>query len=196
MTEPHLSSALDEETARAELYGLISELFYAPARPELLAQLRVAATDAPTSGGFLEEPWRQLVAVAREHHALFGGVGKPEVYVYASHFLTGFLNEKPLAQLRTDLAALGLGRDDTTMSETEDHVSYVFEVMRFLVAGDDVSVSNLTQQAKFFAAHVQTWLPAFCDALQATPRARFYAALADLTRAFVSVEAQGFDMLA
>ena len=205
MTEPHLSSALDEETARAELYGLISELFYAPARPELLAQLRVAATDAPTAGGFLEEPWRQLVGVAREmddqsiqneHNALFGGVGKPEVYVFASHFLTGFLNEKPLAQMRTDLAALGLGRDDTTMSETEDHVSYVFEVMRFLVAGEDVSVSNLTQQAKFFAAHVQPWLPAFCDALQATPRARFYLTLAELTRAFVSVEAQGFDMLA
>jgi len=205
MTEPHLSSALDEETARAELYGLISELFYASPRAELLAQLRVAATDAPASGAFLEEPWRQLVGKAREmddasiqkeHDALFGGVGKPEVYVYASHFLTGFLNEKPLAQLRTDLAALGLGRDETTMSETEDHVSYVFEVMRFLVAGDDVSVSNLTQQAKFFAAHVQTWLPAFCDALQANPRAKFYAALAELTRAFVSVEAQGFDMLA
>ena len=204
MTEPHLSSSLDEETARAELYGLLSELFYAPARAELLSQLRVAATEAPTAGGFLEEPWRQLVGLAREmddqsiqneHHALFGGVGKPEVYVFASHFLTGFLNEKPLAQLRTDLAALGLGRDDTTMSETEDHVSYVFEVMRFLVAGEDVAVSNLTQQAKFFAAHVQTWLPAFCDALQASPRARFYAAVAELTRAFVSVEAQGFDML-
>ncbi|WP_293659888.1 molecular chaperone TorD family protein [Rhodoferax sp. OV413] len=205
MTQPHLSSALDEETARAELYGLISELFYAPARPELLEQLRVAATEAPAAGGFLEEPWRQLVGVAREmddrsiqneHDALFGGVGKPEVYAFASHFLTGFLNEKPLAQMRTDLAALGLGRDETTMSETEDHVSYVFEVMRFLVAGEDVAVSNLTQQAKFFAAHVQTWLPAFCDAVQATPRARFYAALAELTRAFVNVEAQGFDMLA
>lgn len=204
MTQPHLSSALDEETARAELYGLIAELFYAPPRAELLAQLRVATTDAPAAGGFLEEPWRQLVGVSREmddaqiqkeHDALFGGVGKPEVYVYASHFLTGFLNEKPLAQLRTDLAALGLTRDATTMSETEDHVSYVFEVMRFLVAGDDVSVSNLTQQAKFFATHVQTWLPALCDALQAHPRARFYAALAELTRAFVSVETQGFDLL-
>nr|WP_315229578.1 molecular chaperone TorD family protein [uncultured Limnohabitans sp.] len=204
MTAPHLTSALDEETARAELYGLIAELFYAPARPDMLAQLRVAPTEAPTAGGFLEEPWRQLVGVTRdmddlsiqhEHDALFGGVGKPEVYVYASHFLTGFLNEKPLAQLRTDLAALRLTRDASTMSETEDHVSYVFEVMRFLVAGDDVSVSNLTQQAKFFGNHVQTWLPAFCDALQANPRARFYGALAELTRAFVSVESQGFDML-
>jgi len=201
---PHLSSALDEETARAELYGLIAELFYAPPTPALLAQLRVAATEAPASGSFLEEPWRALVGVAREmddasiaqeHQALFGGVGKPEVYVYASHYLSGFLNEKPLAQLRNDLAALGLTRDAATMSETEDHVSYLMEVMRFLVAGDDVSVSNLTQQAQFFAAHVQTWVLDLCDALQANPRARFYAALSQLTRAFVSVETQGFDLL-
>ena len=204
-TAPHLSSTLDEETARAELYGLIAELFYASPAPALLAQLRVAATEAPASGGFLEEPWRALVGTARdmddasiqrEHEALFGGVGKPEVYVYASHYLSGFLNEKPLAQLRTDLAALGLTRDAASMSETEDHVSYLMEVMRFLVAGDDVAVSNLTQQAKFFAVHVQTWVLGLCDVLQANPRARFYAALAELTRAFVSVETQGFDMLA
>jgi TorA maturation chaperone TorD len=201
---PHLSSALDEETARAELYGLIAELFYAPPTPALLAQLRVAATEAPASGGFLEEPWRVLVgitremddaSIVREHEALFGGVGKPEVYVYASHYLSGFLNEKPLAQLRTDLAVLGLTRDSATMSETEDHVSYLMEVMRFLVAGDDVAVSNLTQQSKFFAAHVQTWVLDLCDTLQANPRARFYAALGQLTRAFVSVETQGFDLL-
>jgi TorA maturation chaperone TorD len=201
---PHLSTALDEETARAELYGLIAELFYAPPTPALLAQLRVAATQAPSAGGFLEEPWRILVgtaremddtAIAREHEALFGGVGKPEVYVYASHYLSGFLNEKPLAQLRTDLAVLGLTRDSATMSETEDHVSYLMEVMRFLVAGDDVAVSNLTQQSKFFAAHVQTWVLDLCDTLQANPRARFYAALSGLTRAFVSVETQGFDLL-
>jgi len=62
----HLSTALDEETARAELYGLIAELFYAPPTPALLAQLRVAATQAPSAGGFLEEPWRNLVGTARE----------------------------------------------------------------------------------------------------------------------------------
>jgi TorA maturation chaperone TorD len=52
------SSALDEETARAELYGVLAQLFYAPPAPELLAKLRVAATEAPAAGGFLEEPWR------------------------------------------------------------------------------------------------------------------------------------------
>jgi TorA maturation chaperone TorD len=81
------------------------------------------------------------------------------------------------------------------MSDTEDHVSYVLEVMRFLVAGEDVSVSNLTQQARFFASHVQTWLPKLCDALQAQPQARFYAVLAAFTQAFISVEAQGFDLM-
>ncbi len=47
------SSALDEETARAEIYGLLAQLFYQVPSPEFLAQLRVAVTDAPVAGGFL-----------------------------------------------------------------------------------------------------------------------------------------------
>lgn len=198
-----MSSALDEETARAEIYGLLAQLYYAPPSPELLAALRVAVTEAPAAGGFLEEPWRELVGAARamgdaaiadEYDALFGGVGKPEVYLFGSHYLSGYLNEKPLARLRENLAELGLARDEA-MPETEDHVAYLCEVMRYLIAGDDVAVANLTRQREFFATHVQPWLPAMCDAIAAHPRARFYAVLAAFTRAFVNVEAQGFDML-
>lgn len=200
---PPGSSALDEETARAELYGVLAQLYYAPPSPDLLAVLRVAVTEAPTEGGFLQEPWQQLVGAARacsdsdvvaEYDRLFGGVGKPEVFVYASHYLAGFLNEKPLARLRTDLDRLGLARDET-MPETEDHIAYLCEVMRYLIAGDDVSVSNLTEQRQFFTSHMQPWAPALCDVLEAHPAARFYAAAAHLTRAFVAVETQGFDML-
>ena len=198
-----VTSALDEETARAEVYGLLAALFYAPPSPDLLAQLRVAVTEAPAAGGFLEEPWRQFVGVARdlsdaqvaaEYDALFGGVGKPEIYLFGSWYLSGFLNEKPLAALRSDLAALGLSRDES-MNETEDHFACVCEVMRYLIAGDDVEVANLTQQQKFFGAHVQSWVPAMCDAIAAHPKARFYAALAGFTAAFISVETQGFDLL-
>ena len=198
-----VSSALDEETARAEVYGLLAALFYAPPSPELLAQLRVAVTEAPAAGGFLEEPWRQFVGTVRElsdakvvaeYNALFGGVGKPEIYLFGSWYLSGFLNEKPLAALRGDLAELGLSRDES-MTETEDHFACVCEVMRYLIAGDDVEVANLTQQQKFFSAHVQPWVPAMCDAISAHPKARFYAALAAFTAAFVSVEAQGFDLM-
>jgi TorA maturation chaperone TorD len=199
-----VQSALDEETARAEVYGVLAALYYAPPGEALLEQLRVAATEAPAEGGFLEEPWRGLVAAARElslaqvtaeYNALFGGVGKPEVYLFGSHYLSGFLNEKPLAKLRDDLGALGLARDET-MPETEDHIAYLCEVMRYLIAGDDLAVANLTKQREFFAAHVQPWVNPLCDAIVAHPRARFYAALAEFTRAFMSVEAQGFDMLA
>jgi TorA maturation chaperone TorD len=197
------SSGFDEETARAEVYGLLAQLFYAAPTHAFMAELQVAVTDAPAAGGYLEEPWRQLVGAARasdvaqiaaEYEALFGGVGKPEVYLYGSHYLSGFLNEKPLAQLRSTLADLGLARDDA-MPETEDHFAYVCEVMRYLIAGDDVAVANLTHQRAFFADHVQPWSGALCDAISQHPQARFYAALAAFTRAFFAVEAQGFDML-
>ena len=197
------SSALDEETARAELYGLLAQLYYARPTPDTLAALRVAVTEPPAAGGFLQEPWQQLVgaaraqddeAIAAEFDRLFGGVGKPEVFLYGSHYLSGFLNEKPLVRLRSDLAALGLARGEA-MPETEDHVAYLCEVMRYLIAGDDVAVCNLTAQRNFFATHLQPWILQLCDALQGQPAAHFYAALAQFTRAFVAVEAQGFDML-
>jgi TorA maturation chaperone TorD len=194
---------MDEETARAEVYGLLAALYYAPPSVDFLEQMRVAVTQAPVEGGFLEEPWQALVGAARaqdraaimdEYQALFGGVGQPEVFLFGSHYLSGFLNEKPLAQLRTDLAALGLARDEA-MPETEDHIAYLCEVMRYLIAGDDVAIANLTRQREFFMDHLQPWVPALCERLQAHPRARFYAALAGFTQAFASVEMQGFDML-
>ena len=197
------STALDEEIARAEMYGLLASLFYQPPGEDLLAQLQAAVTEAPQQGGFLEEPWRDLVAqaramtvpqIAQEYNALFGGVGKPEVYLYGSHYLSGFLNEKPLVQLRDDLAALGLTRD-THMPETEDHVAYLMEVMRYLIAGDDVAVCNLTQQSGFFSRHLQPWVSRLCQTLAGHPRAVFYARVAALSEAFVSVESQGFDLL-
>ena len=163
----------------------------------------MAVTEAPETGGFLEAPWQSLVAAMRattlqdaaaEYDALFGGVGKPEVFLYGSFYLAGFLNERPLALLRDDLAALGLARDETR-GETEDHIACVFEVMRYLIAGDDVAVSNLEQQRRFFRAHLQTWVEPMLDAVDAQPQALLWREVAALTRAFVQVEAQGFDML-
>ena len=192
-----------EELQRAELYGLLARLWLEPPDEALLGEFRVAVTEAPQAGGFLQEPWQQLVGAMRattldearrEHDALFHGVGKPEVFVYGSFYLSGFLNEKPLAALRTDLAALGLGRDRDRL-ETEDHVSFVLEVMRYLIAGEDAAVCNLEQQRRFFRAHVQTWLEALCDAVDAHPRAHTWRAVAAMTRAFVQVETQAFDML-
>jgi TorA maturation chaperone TorD len=188
-----------EELARAEIYGLLARLWFSPPDDELMQQFKVAVTQAPQSGAFLEAPWEALVAtfrgldrsaIAAEYDALFHGVGRPEVFLYGSYHLS----DKPLAALRVDLAELGLARDDSR-GETEDHVAFVFEVMRYLIAGDDVAVCNLERQRRFFRSHVQTWVEAMCDSVNAQPRARAYARVADFTRAFIQVETQGFDLL-
>ena len=192
-----------DEIARAEVYGLLANLFYAPPGDALYAQLQVAVTQAPVPGAFLESAWSEVVAatrrlslaqVAGEYEALFIGIGKPEILLYGSYFIAGALNEKPLVALRSELRALGLERPESVY-ETEDHLASLCEVMRYLIAGDDVAISNLATQRRFFDSHLRPWIGTFCDALEVHPRADFYRALAGFVRDFFAVEAQGLDLL-
>jgi TorA maturation chaperone TorD len=151
-----------EDLARADLYGLLALLFYSGPPQELLEKIANfhAAVEQPEvlSSSLLKGPWDELVRVAKnassedwqtEYETYFVGVGKQEIFLYGSFYLTGFLNEKPLAYLREELKVLGLeGSDD--ISETEDHIACLCEIMRYLIAGEDLGVCNLTQQKKFF----------------------------------------------
>jgi TorA maturation chaperone TorD len=198
-----VSSSLDEETARAELYGVLSALFVGPPAAPLLHALKHAPTQAPAQGAYLEAAWTDVVSAAQRHSAqqvqdeydaLFGGVGRPEVLLFGSHYLSGFLNEKPLIALRGELARLGLTRQDG-VNDTEDHIAYLCEVMRYLIAGDDLAVANLTNQKRFFTAHLQVWTEALSNAITTHPKASFYAAVSKLLHQFMQVEQQGFDMI-
>jgi Uncharacterized component of anaerobic dehydrogenases len=124
-----------EELARAEVYGLLAALFYAPPSAEMHAQFQVAVTQAPVAGAFLENGWGDLVAaarrlsrdeIAREFDRLFQGVGKPEIFLYGSFHVAGRLNEKPLVALRHSLRELGIAKSDG-MQETEDHIASLCE---------------------------------------------------------------------
>jgi TorA maturation chaperone TorD len=192
-----------EELARADVYGLLAQLFYAPPSQALYEQLRTACTQTPAPGGLLEASWSELVNAARrlpheqvenEYDALFQGIGKPEVFLYASHHLAGALNEQPLVALRHTLRRLGLTRSEG-MAETEDHFAYLCEVMRYLIAGEDLAVSNLETQKQFFDAHLREWPQAMCQQLAQHPAADFYRAVAGFAQAFIAVESQGFDLL-
>ena len=192
-----------EELARAEVYGLLALLFHAPPSEALYGQLRVAVTEAPVPGAFLERSWSDVIAAARrlelaevadEYAALFLGIGRPEVFLYGSFHIAGKLNEKPLVALRSELQALGLERPET-VAEPEDHLAALCEVMRWLIAGDDAGVSNLATQQRFYNAHLRSWVDALCDAVEGHPRADFYRALAAFARDFFAVEAQGLDLL-
>jgi TorA maturation chaperone TorD len=192
-----------DELARAEVYGLLAHLLHAPPDQALYAGLQVAVTEAPARGAFLERSWGELVAASRrlplaqvqdEYDELFVGVGKPEVFLYGSYHLVGKLNEKPLVELRRDLEALGLERPET-VNETEDHLASLCEVMRYLIAGDDLAISNLAAQQRFYNAHLRGWVEPFCELLAAHPKADFYRAVAGFARDFFAIEAQGFDLL-
>lgn len=188
-----------EETARADLYGLLATLFYAPPSQELLDTI---GSSQAQGDGVLERAWADLAAACRqaqaepvreEYEQLFIGVGKPEVLLYGSYYLSGFLMEKPLAVLRTDLANLGLQRSDS-VAESEDHIATLCEVMRYLIASDDIVNANLEKQKKFFADHMQAWVLDCCTALEAHAQATFYRPVSRLARAFFEVEMQAFDM--
>jgi TorA maturation chaperone TorD len=192
-----------EEVSRAEIYGLLARLWLGPPDDDLAERLRQATSAGGDGDSPLQGPWRTLVDAMRatsvqtaadEYDALFEGVGKPELFLYGSYYLTGFLNERPLARLRDDLQALGLTRD-VARAETEDHVAFLFEVMRYLIAGDAAAVCNLEQQRRFFRTHLQPWIDPMCDAVEAHPRAGLWRAVAGMTRAFMQVETQGFDLL-
>lgn len=195
------SSRDEEDVARGDIYSLLANLFYAPPTAELMSQLRAAQEAVP--GSDLAPSWNALIACARaldapaihaEYDALFGGVGKPNVYLFGSHYLAGFLNEKPLVRLRDDLAALGLARDQG-MLETEDHIAYLCEVMRYLISNFDARGSTLEQQREFYVTHIRPWADELSDAILRQPSAQFYAQVAELFRDFNSIESQNFDML-
>ncbi|RYG27408.1 MAG: molecular chaperone [Burkholderiales bacterium] len=188
-----------EETARADLYGLLATLYSAPPSQDLIDTIASARSEGD---GVLQHAWAELVSACRtaqaeevrdEYETLFIGVGKPEVMLYGSYYLSGFLMEKPLAALRTDLANLGLERDES-VPETEDHIAMLCEVMRYLIASNDIGQDSLAGQQAFFANHMQPWLIRLCDAIDAHPSARFYRAVTGLARSFFEVEMQAFDM--
>jgi len=196
---------LAEDLARSDLYGLLAA-FYIKA-PEQ-AFLDMITASAPQEKSLNEVPpllgvWLNLISAARdsqasewqsEYAAEFMGVGRPNVYLNSSFYLAGHLHERPLVEVRRALAQFGLQSSDD-VTETEDHVSALFEVMRYLIAGDDVEISNLTNQRVFFNDHIRPWYDDFCDAIEANPELHLYRPVAALTREFLAVEGQAFDMM-
>ena len=198
---------LPEDLARADLYGLIARFFYQPPDQELLDQIAASATDETSRSSQgnapLAQVWLSVVEVAKNNSAKawhdefdlnFISVGRPNVILNGSFYMAGHLNEKPLIEIRRALDAFGL-ESAQEITETEDHISSLCEVMRYLIAGDDVEVSNLTNQQIFFNAHIRPWYEQLCEAIEEIPEMHLYHPVAALTREFLDIEGHSFDML-
>lgn len=131
--------------------------------------------------------------VEREFFELFVGVGRGELLPYASFYLTGFLNERPLAEVRADLARLGLARAEGRF-EPEDHIALLFQVMADMALGRVAAGPG--RQAEFFARHIAPWAGRFFDDLAVAPSASFYRPVAELGHLLVEIEARAFALAA
>ena len=193
----------DEDAVRADLWGLLALLFIAPPSQPVLSQLASMLAVENADQSALHLAWSNLLNTAAavtpeevrdEFEILFGGTGRPAVYVYGSFYLAGALHEKPLARLRADLQDIGLARS-IDLGESEDHFAILAETMRYLIAGDDPAVCNLTRQRDLFQRHIQPWGAQMCEAIEGDHAARFYRAVAGFTREFLQVEQIAFDLL-
>lgn len=195
---------LPEDLARADLYGLIARFFQMPPDQALLDQIAATADQNDASNEApLAKVWMDVVEVAKNNPAQawreefdlnFISVGKPNIVLNGSFYMAGHLNEKPLVNIRRALQEFGLEAAEE-ITETEDHISALCEVMRYLIAGDDVEISNLKNQRVFFNEHIRPWYDELCDAIQDIPEMHLYHPVAALTREFLAIEGQGFDMI-
>jgi TorA maturation chaperone TorD len=197
---------MPEELARADLYGLIARLFHQTPDQELLNQISASIPDGQESqadAAPLSLFWNSLVELTKNNPAKawqeefdlnFISVGRPNIILNGSFYMAGHLNEKPLVDIRRALETFGLEPAEE-ITETEDHISALCEVMRYLIAGDNVEISNLTNQRVFFNAHIRPWYDELCDAIEAAPEMRLYHSVASLTREFLAIESQSIDMI-
>lgn len=193
-------SELDtEEVFRAGVYRLLGSLLGGvPDDDGLLALATLTGDVTPlgqTVGRLAHLAGRTSpAAIAEEYQTLFIGLGRGEVVPFASYYLTGFLQEKPLARLRQDMEALGIERDPD-VSEPEDHVSSIFEMMAGLIDGTFGDPLSLSAQKALYERHVASWAAYFFRDLEAAPSSVFYAAVAAVGATFIQIEDEAFRMV-
>lgn len=193
----------EEDMLRAYVYGLLARLLAEPMSDETLDIVRALEDQGDDSE--LGQAISSLGAVAartargvseEEFTKLFYGMGSGgELNPYASHYLTGYVYEKPLAELRKDMMELGIAASGTS-KEPEDHIAYVCEIMHGLITGTLGGGADLAAQKKFFESHLAPWVGQFFTDLEGAEAAALYMPVGTIGRLFMAIEADAFEMAA
>jgi len=188
-----------EHNDRANVYRLLAALLATPPKQELLQLVRNIEVTHESDDKSLTNAWQGLVGVAQkltpdeiedEYFNLFIGLGKGETSPYASWYLTGFLMEKPLAELRSELLRLGFDRQ-TSVSEPEDHVATICEVMSVIISESELSFN---EEKIFFVKFIAPWMGRFFDDLSHAQSAYFYKPVGILGKQFIDIDQRYFSM--
>ena len=195
------SAIAEEDALRAQVYSLLARLLAAPPDREVLGYVRGLEGDRSDFGQAIGALAAAAAAsspeaIEEEYNTLFIGVTKGELMPYASYYLTGFTYEKPLAELRSDMARFGIARADD-VPEPEDHIAALCEMMAGLILGTFAEGQvSLADQRAFFDAHIGCWAPKFFEDLEAAQSAAFYMPVGRIGRLFMEIEHQAFEMAA
>jgi len=194
-----VTNDITDASQRAWTWGLLGALLTRPPEQAVIDALK-AIPDQSDSNSPLAPSWQALRAAALrvddtseamtlasvddEYHDLFIGVGRGELLPYASWYVTGFLMDKPLARLRTDLDALGFERVDD-VREPEDHAGALCETMSMIITADDIS--DKAEQT-FFMRHLEPWMTRFFHDVAGAKKANFYTPVGQFGAQFVALE--------
>lgn len=188
----------EEDRLRADLYDFLAALLVRPPDGELIARCRGLGGDESDLGKAIGALQRVATSaseesVLREFNNLFIGLGRGELVPYASFYMTGFLNEKPLAHLRRDMATLGIQREQDVY-EPEDNIASLCEMMAGLILGRFGPPASLNQQQEFFDRHIAPWAPHFFADLKGAKTSLFFAPVGAIGAIFMEIEKEAFRM--
>lgn len=193
-----VAAVAPEDELRAHVYRLLAQFLSEPPSRETLelgARIEGDETDFGRSiAAFAHLCARTGVEKAGdEYHDLFIGVARGELVPFGSYYLTGFLHEKPLAKLRTDMARLGITRAPE-IKDPEDHIAALMDMMAGLISGEFGAPAPLAEQRKFFETHIAPWARHFFADLEGAKASVLYAALGSIGRHFMDIEEAAFRM--
>jgi TorA maturation chaperone TorD len=184
----------DVDAGRAQEYSLLAMLLAgAPDAPALsrLAKLDGDGTPLGLAHLALARAADNASAekIEREFFDLFIGIGRGELFPYGSYYLTGFLNERPLARLRRDRRTRGIERAERQL-EPENHAAILCEIMSGLAVGQFAATAGVQQL--FFEKHLALWISRFFADLERAEAADFYRHVGTVGRLFMEIEGEAF----
>lgn len=190
----------DEDRLRADLYNFLGLMLAAPPDQITLDQAAGLTGDESDLGQAISGLARVAKvtkpgAAEREFNQLFIGLGRGELLPYASFYLTGFLNEKPLAQLRSDMAVRGITRAPNVF-EPEDNIASLMEIAAGMIVGRFGAPAPLAEQREFWNRHIGPWAGHFFSDLEGAKSSVLYASLGAVGRVFMDIEKEAFRMTA
>lgn len=189
-----------EDRLRADLYNFLGLMMSGPPDQLLLDQCTGLSGDDSDLGNAISGLARVAKVttpkkVESEFNALFVGLGRGELLPYASYYLTGFLNEKPLATLRSDMAANAITRAPNVF-EPEDNIASLMEMMGGMIVGRFGTPASLQQQKTFFNKHIAPWAGHFFADLEGAKNSVLYASVGSVGKALIEIEREAFRMTA